>query len=102
MSQEKEPSITALGFKPSRVLSYASDYVSFSGSADGTTLVIQPKLICAESDRQAMLLALATLALHRPGWDYMLGEIAEKLRGREMFAEFKRLNNDRIAVEEPR
>jgi hypothetical protein len=50
-----------------------------------------------ESDRQATLLALATLALHRPGWDYMLGEIAEKLQGRELFTEFKRLNNDRIA-----
>ena len=49
-----------------------------------------------ECDRQATLLALATLALHRPGWDWMLGEIAEKLRGREMFDNFKRLNNDGI------
>jgi hypothetical protein len=49
-----------------------------------------------ESDRQAILLAIATLNLHRPGWTYYLGEIADKLQGRAMFEEFKRLNNDRI------
>jgi hypothetical protein len=53
-----------------------------------------------ESDRQATLLALATLALHRPGWNWMLGEIAEKLQGRQMFDEFKRLNNDRIGIQQ--
>jgi len=49
-----------------------------------------------ESERQATLLALANLALQRPGWDDMLGGIAEKLQGFDLFEEFKRLNNDRI------
>lgn len=52
-----------------------------------------------EEQRQATLLALAELALSRPGWDYMLGEIAELLQGREMFGEFKRLNADRVKSE---
>ena len=59
-------------------------------------LAKKPDVIQEESDRQAVLLALATLALHRPGWDWMLGEIAEKFHGREMFENFKRLNNDMI------
>ncbi len=49
-----------------------------------------------EEQRQAILLALAELALSRPGWDYMLGEIAAELKGVEMFQEFKRLNADRV------
>lgn len=32
-----------------------------------------------ESDRQATLLALAALAVERPGWDYMLNLIALKM-----------------------
>jgi len=32
-----------------------------------------------ESQRQAILMALAHLAVERPGWDYMLGEIAKKM-----------------------
>lgn len=32
-----------------------------------------------EAERQAILLALARLAVDRPGWDLMLGEIADKL-----------------------
>ena len=32
-----------------------------------------------ESERQAMLLALAALAVERPGWDYMLNLIALKM-----------------------
>ena len=49
-----------------------------------------------EGDRQIMLLALAELALSRPGFDYALREIAKQLNGAEMFAEFKRLNTDRV------
>ena len=52
-----------------------------------------------EGDRQMILLAIAELALSRPGWDYALGEIAEQLQGEEMFAEFKRLNADRVMAE---
>jgi hypothetical protein len=49
-----------------------------------------------ECDRQATILALATLALHRPGFDTMLGEIAEKLKGRDMYEKFKEFDNDGI------
>lgn len=49
-----------------------------------------------EGDRQAILLAIAELALSRPGWDYMLAKIADSLDGRHMFDEFKRLNADRV------
>lgn len=52
-----------------------------------------------EGYRQMILLAIAELALSRPGWDYALGEIAESFRGREMFEEFKRLNSDRVKAE---
>jgi hypothetical protein len=52
-----------------------------------------------EGDRQMVLLAIAELALSRPGWDYALGEIAKQLQGEKMFAEFKRLNNDRVKAE---
>jgi hypothetical protein len=49
-----------------------------------------------EGDRQMMLLAIAELALSRPGWDETLGRLAEVLGDRAMFAEFKRLNADRV------
>jgi len=45
-----------------------------------------------EEKRQAMLLAIAKLALERPGWDHMLGEIADTLQGRPMYDEYKKLN----------
>ena len=49
-----------------------------------------------EGQRQTVLLALAELALTRPGWNWMLGEIAEHFQGREMFDNFKAANADRI------
>lgn len=52
-----------------------------------------------EGQRQMVLLAIAELALSRPGWDYALGEIAQQLGGVDMFAEFKRLNADRVKGE---
>jgi hypothetical protein len=52
-----------------------------------------------EEERQAMLLALAELALSRPGWDDMLRLITRKLRGEELFDEFKRVNADRVKAE---
>jgi hypothetical protein len=42
-----------------------------------------------ESDRQAIVLALAELALRRPGWDQYLSGIADRMQGREMYDRFK-------------
>jgi hypothetical protein len=47
------------------------------------------KLELAEEQRQAMLLAIARLAVERPGYDWMLGEISEKLKGRDLYDKFK-------------
>ncbi len=52
-----------------------------------------------EEQRQVVLLALAELALSRPGWDSLLGEIAGELHGVDVFREFKRLNADRVSAE---
>lgn len=59
-----------------------------------------------EGDRQMILLAIAELALSRPGWDWTLGRLAELLStsataadGRLMFEEFKRCNADRVKAE---
>ena len=48
-----------------------------------------------EEKRQMILLALAELALSRPGWDESLREIATDFVGLEMFDNFKRFNADR-------
>jgi len=42
-----------------------------------------------ESERQAVLLALARLSVECPGWQMMLGEIAQKFEGQKMFEEFR-------------
>jgi hypothetical protein len=44
-------------------------------------------------ERKLVLLALAELSVDRPGFDFALGELAEKIPpdGRELFEEFKRL-----------
>jgi hypothetical protein len=61
-----------------------------------------------EGNRQMMLLAIAELALSRPGWDDALGHIAETLSaaepgavadGRQIFEAFKRTNADRVKAE---
>lgn len=52
-----------------------------------------------EGQRQATLLALAELALSRPGWDHMLREIAQELDGADMFEGFKRTSEDRVKSE---
>jgi len=49
-----------------------------------------------ESQRQLLLLALATLALQRPGFDFALAEIAKLIDNDaggqpEMYSQFKRL-----------
>jgi len=52
-----------------------------------------------DRDRQALLLALAILALDRPGWDDYLADIAGKFgeNGRTLYDEFRRLHADRFA-----
>lgn len=49
-----------------------------------------------ESDRQMTVLALAELALSRPGWTHALGLIADAHQARDMFERFKELNADRV------
>lgn len=51
-----------------------------------------------EAERQATVLALAELALTRPGWNQMLSEIADKFAGLDMFEELKVLNADRVRM----
>lgn len=49
-----------------------------------------------EGQRQALLLAIGRLAVERPGWDWMLGEIADTFHGREMFERFKVLKREEL------
>jgi hypothetical protein len=42
-----------------------------------------------EADRQMILLALAELALLRPGWNVTLRRLAGRLHGEKMFDSFK-------------
>jgi len=53
-----------------------------------------------ESDRQAILLAIGHLAVERPGWDYMLGEIAETLMGRKMYEELRDMHASDIRFQQ--
>lgn len=48
-----------------------------------------------ESQRQMIMLALAKLRMERPGWDYALGEIAERFPGgRTMYEQFVTLYSE--------
>jgi hypothetical protein len=49
-----------------------------------------------EGQRQMLLLALAELALSRPGWDHSIREIASRFSGLEMYESFKLSNADRV------
>ena len=51
-----------------------------------------------EEERQATIMALAHLAVERPGWDYMLESIALKLWGVVMFGKFKELRYAEIKL----
>lgn len=55
-----------------------------------------------ESDRQALVLAVALLALQRPGWDHYLGTIAAKLgdTGLTLFRGFQDANRDVVPAKE--
>jgi hypothetical protein len=44
-----------------------------------------------EGQRQFLLLSLALMVKERPGWNLPAEAISEKLRGREMYDEFLRL-----------
>jgi hypothetical protein len=54
-----------------------------------------------EGERQMLVLALAELALSRPGWNDCLQRIAQRVdnEGAPMYSELKRLNADRVRVE---
>lgn len=54
---------------------------------------IRPYLI-DEGDRQMILLALSHLSIKFPGWLYCHQEIAKRLGGSEMFAEFRKHRED--------
>ncbi len=54
------------------------------------------KVELSEEGRQLILLALAELALSRPGFDYALRQLALLFLGEEMFEHFKKLNADRV------
>ncbi len=58
------------------------------------------KVVLEEEERQAVLLALAQLSLERPGWDYLLSNIALKMdnilpSGRpQLYDQFRAINAD--------
>lgn len=60
-----------------------------------------PVPVLEEGQRQILLLALAELALSRPGFDYALSEIAKLYDGEglPMFQDFKLINADRVNAE---
>jgi hypothetical protein len=55
-----------------------------------------------ESQRQLLLMALAHLAVERPGFDCALREIADKMDnpGPQLYLDFKRLHSEQIDDEE--
>ena len=55
-----------------------------------------------ESDRQMTILALAHLALERPGWDDALSRVADKMGGKPLFEEFKTLATAQLEIGETR
>jgi len=55
-----------------------------------------------EEDRQAIIMALAHLAVERPGWDDYLQRIAIGLSGTKMYVDLKLLHEESIAQLRPR
>jgi hypothetical protein len=51
-----------------------------------------------DEDAQVMILALAQLALDRPGWDRMIRLMVQQFKAEEMFERFKELNADRFKL----
>lgn len=60
-------------------------------------------IVIEEGDRQAILLALAELSIARPGWVFMLSEIALKMDNKteegfpQMFEQFRRNHSNPLA-----
>lgn len=76
-------------------------FVSLTGdnnAKDNYLKSVDHTLRIEEGQRQTMLLALAHLAVERPGWDYMLKGIAAKMdnEGCPMYEEFKQLHSERV------
>ena len=46
-----------------------------------------------ESQQNMVAMALAHLAVDRPGWDFALGEIADSLKQRDLYDGFKTYRN---------
>jgi hypothetical protein len=65
-------------------------------------LMAEHTLKLSESDRQATLMALAHLAVERPGWDMMLSEIAQRIDnpGPELYERFKTLRKSNLELDE--
>lgn len=82
-------------------------HVSLTGDNQTTDKFLAPLEHTVQFDecqRQAMLMALAHLAVERPGWDMMLEEIARKMdnNGCPMYSEFKELHQEKVVeVESP-
>jgi hypothetical protein len=59
---------------------------------------MEHKLELEESDRQIVLMALAHLAVERPGWNYALSQIAQRIDnpGPALYNAFKELRADEL------
>lgn len=96
------PRLERLGYfvqpvEPLRTESPADpDQSSHSMVINGPGSDSRVRLVLDEGDRQLILLAIAELALSRPGFDDTLRRIAKLLFGVEMFGGFKRCNADRV------
>jgi hypothetical protein len=63
-------------------------------------MIMEHTITLDESERQAVLLALAKLSLERPGWDHMLNQIALKMDNAigvraQMYDSFRALGDSR-------
>jgi len=55
----------------------------------------------SEDERQMILMALGRLAVDRPGFEWFIGQIADKLQGRERFQGFKDLKKGETTINLP-
>jgi len=78
-------------------LSPSDPVVYFDDDKRGRGLALE------ESERQAVLMALAHLAVERPGWDYMLNRIALRIDNgttrAELYDQFRDLRAQVLRVE---
>jgi hypothetical protein len=76
-------------------------HISLTGdnhTVDNYLTPLEHSILVDESQRQAILMALAHLAVERPGWDTMLRTIAKKMDGGEcpVYSEFKKLHREKV------